>query len=188
MPIGQDSVTRGVQNLHTVNNEEFKKTATTETNIPKSTFVVRSTVQIPPLTKHPPTEVFKLHVGQKHGGQLFSQTALGNCAVSTARPASNVALSDHNVHQQERVQPWQPEDPSAKPCRDSCRRNWTTALIPPQVRSTLRRRELLGAVEGTNWHGLRPGSNAEAAQVSLRCRMSYFWLKPFGSSTQASLA
>ena len=65
-------------------------------NSPKSTFVVPSAVQIPPLTTYPPTKVSCSTWVKNAEDSNCSQKALGNCAVSTLPLASFVALSDHN--------------------------------------------------------------------------------------------
>ena len=57
---------------------------------------MHSAVQIPPLTKHPPTMASCNTWGKNTEGSDCSQKALGNCASSTVQPASYVALSDHN--------------------------------------------------------------------------------------------
>ena len=56
---------------------------------------MRVTVQIPPLTKHPPTKVSCSTCVKNTEDSNCSQKALGNFAVSTVQPASFVALSDH---------------------------------------------------------------------------------------------
>ena len=57
---------------------------------------MRSAVQTPPLTKYPPTKVSSSTWVRNTEDSNCSQKALSNCAVSTVRPASFVALSDHN--------------------------------------------------------------------------------------------
>ena len=90
----QDSVTRGVQNL-CISDSSCSTSSSAcpaagrhwriqgdrrdRNNSPKSTFGWRSAVQIPPLTKHPPTKVScSRWVKKKHGGQAIApRKALG---------------------------------------------------------------------------------------------------------------
>ena len=90
-------MTRGFQNLRisdypaspaTISNEEFQKTATTETTaqrIPLCTVRSRSRRS---------QSIHRRRSLAAHGH--CSQIAWGNCAVLTVHPASHVALSDHN--------------------------------------------------------------------------------------------
>ena len=61
-------------------------------NNPKNTFGARSAVQIPPLTKHPPTTASCSIWGMGEGNCF--QRVLDNCAISTVQPAWSAALSD----------------------------------------------------------------------------------------------
>ena len=111
MPSSQDSVTRGVQNLHvsdppaaqaalpaptTVDNGEFKETAATETTAQRvpSVCAVRSRSRRSQSILRPRSHA--AHGSKTRRTANCSQQALGNCAVSTVQPASFVALSNHN--------------------------------------------------------------------------------------------
>ena len=57
---------------------------------------MHNAAQIPPLTKHPPTDASCSTWSKNTEDSDCSQRALGNCAVPTGQPASLVALSDHS--------------------------------------------------------------------------------------------